>query len=102
MEYRRFTILVSSPVDVGPERLIAERVIRLLAREFAPHLEVEPVLWEAEPLAATEDFQAGIPRARDAQAVILILWSRLGVPLSADKYLGAISQRTVTGTEWEF
>ncbi len=43
-------IFVSSPADVRPERRIAERAIGRLAREYAYHLRIEPVLWERERL----------------------------------------------------
>ena len=34
-------VFVSSPSDVRPERLIAERVVRRLAREFSYHFRLE-------------------------------------------------------------
>jgi hypothetical protein len=97
-------IFISSPSDVRPERLRAEQIIKRLDREFAYRFRVEAVLWEREPLVATHHFQdpRNIPHARDTDIVVVILWSRLGVPLPADTFRGAISGRTVTGTEWEF
>ena len=47
-------VFVSSPSDVRPERLIAERVVKRLAREFSYHFRLEAVLWEREPLLATQ------------------------------------------------
>ena len=47
-------VFISSPSDARPERLIAERVVRRLAREFAHHLRIEAVMWEHEPLLAFE------------------------------------------------
>jgi formylglycine-generating enzyme required for sulfatase activity/ribose 1,5-bisphosphokinase PhnN len=98
-------IFISSPSDVRPERLKAEQIIARLDREFAYHFHVEAVLWEREPLVATHHFQdsENIPEPRGSDIVVVILWSRLGVPLPADKFRGAISgRRPVTGTEWEF
>src|SRR5262245_36914275 len=95
-------IFVSSPSDVRPERLIAERVVNRLAREFAYHFRLEALLWEREPLLATHHFQDLILPPHEADIVVTILWSRLGFPLPQAKYLGAISQAPVTGTEWEF
>jgi formylglycine-generating enzyme required for sulfatase activity len=96
-------IFISSPADVRPERLKAEQIIARLDREFAYHFHVEAVLWEREPLVATHHFQDSIPEPRGTDIVVVILWSRLGVPLPADKFRGAISGRCpVTGTEWEF
>ena len=98
-------IFISSPADVRPERLKAEQIVARLDREFAYHFHVEPLLWEREPLVATHHFQdpENIPPPHGCDIVVVILWSRLGVVLPADKYRGAVSGRSpVTGTEWEF
>lgn len=97
-------IFISSPADVRPERLKAEQIVRRLDLEFAYRFHVEPVLWEREPLVATHHFQdkENIPEPRGTDIVVVILWSRLGVPLPEDKFCGAVSGRPVTGTEWEF
>jgi hypothetical protein len=98
---KRLRVFISSPADVRPERLIAQRVVERLDREFAVHFYVDPVLWEREPLVATEHFQTLITPPHETDIVIVILWSRLGVPLPDDKP-GPITNRRVTGTEWEF
>ncbi|HEX3860510.1 MAG TPA: SUMF1/EgtB/PvdO family nonheme iron enzyme [Stellaceae bacterium] len=97
-------IFISSPADVRPERLKAEQMVARLDREFAYRFSVEAVLWEREPLVASRHFQDpdNIPRPGSCDIVVVILWSRLGVPLPADRFRGAISGRPVTGTEWEF
>ena len=95
-------IFISSPVDVRPERVIAERVIRRLDHEFSYHLRVEPYLWEREPLVASQSFQELIVRPSETDIVLVILWSRLGVLLDEAKFPGPLSGRAVTGTEWEF
>jgi formylglycine-generating enzyme required for sulfatase activity/ribose 1,5-bisphosphokinase PhnN len=98
-------VFISSPADVRPERLKAEQIVRRLNREFSSHFHVEPVLWERRPLVATHHFQdpENIPEPRRTDIVVVILWSRLGLPLPADKFRGAVSGRCpVTGTEWEF
>jgi len=95
-------VFVSSPSDVRPECLIAERVVKRLAREFSYHFRVEAVLWEREPLLATHHFQDLIVPPHETDIVVTVLWSRLGVPLPEAKYLGAVSKAPVTGTEWEF
>ena len=97
-----FRIFISSPGDVLPERVIAGQVIERLAREFSYHLDVEPIFWEREPLTADAPFQDNITPPRDADAVVVIVWSRLGTQLSPDQYRGAITDQPVTGTEWEF
>ena len=102
MTVRTIRVFISSPADVQPERVIAERVVQRLARQFSYHLRVEPVRWERQPLRASEHFQDGIVPPRETDIVVVILWSRLGVTLPADKYRGAITGKPVTGTEWEF
>jgi hypothetical protein len=98
-------IFISSPADVRPERLKAEQIVARLDREFSYHFHVEAVLWEREPLIAARHFQDSnnIPEPRRMDVVVVILWSRLGVPLPAERFRGAVSGRCpVTGTEWEF
>ena len=95
-------IFVSSPSDVRSERAIADRVIVRLGREFAYHLRIEPVMWEREPLVASKHFQEEITPPRETDIVVVILWSRLGVPLPVEKFPGPLSGKAVTGTEWEF
>lgn len=85
-----------------PERLLAERIVERLDREFGYHFHVEAVLWEREPLVATQHFQDGILPPHETDVVVVILWSRLGVLLPEDRYVGAITGKPVTGTEWEF
>jgi formylglycine-generating enzyme required for sulfatase activity len=99
---RLLRVFISSPADVRPERLIAERVVQRLAREFSYHFRIEPVMWEREPLVATAHFQDGLVKPSESDVVVVILWSRLGVPLPFEKYPGAVTGRPVTGTEWEF
>lgn len=101
-EHPVLRVFISSPSDVRPERLIAERVVQRLAREFSYHFRIEAVLWEREPLVAGEHFQERIVPPHDTDIAVAILWSRLGVPLPEDRYRGAISGKPVTGTEWEF
>jgi beta-lactamase superfamily II metal-dependent hydrolase len=94
-------IFISSPGDVRPERLIAQRVIDRLAREFAAQFDISAIRWERNPLLATDHFQAQIPKASEADIVVVIIWARLGTPLGVD-FKGAISGNEVTGTEFEF
>jgi Novel STAND NTPase 1 len=95
-------VFISSPSDVRSERLIAERLIQRLHVEFSYHFRVEPVLWEREPLVATEHFQASLVPPSETDIVVVILWSRLGVSLPIDTFPGRVTGRVVTGTEWEF
>jgi hypothetical protein len=104
MDRPKYRIFVSSPSDVRPERLIAERVITKLARELHHHCDVEAVLWEREPLVAGHHFQdyRNIPPPRTTDICVVVLWSRLGVTLPVEEFTGALSGKAVTGTEWEF
>jgi WD40 repeat protein len=104
MDRPRYRIFISSPADVRAERLLAERVIKKLAREFSYSCDIEALLWEREPLTAAHNFQdpRNISPPRTTDVCVVIVWSRLGVPLPAAEYRGAISKRAVTGTEWEF
>jgi formylglycine-generating enzyme required for sulfatase activity len=103
---RTLRIFISSPSDVRPERLKAEQTIARLGHEFAEYFHIEAMLWEREPLVALRHFQdpENIPQPRGADIVVVVLWSRLGVPLpSEERFRGAVSGRLpVTGTEWEF
>ncbi len=51
-EKPRIRIFLSSPGDVRPERVIAERVIARLDREFSYHFRLEAVAWERVRTAA--------------------------------------------------
>jgi hypothetical protein len=77
-------VFISSPGDVRPERLITEKVVQRLGREFAYHFPIEPVMWEREPLVASQHFQEGITPPRETDIVVVILWSRLGVPFATN------------------
>lgn len=98
-------IFISSPSDVRPERLIAERVVQRLSREFSYYFRLEASLWEYQPLLVAHHFQdsQNLPPPSKADIVVVILWSRLGAHLPPDQFVGAVSGRSpVTGTEWEF
>jgi hypothetical protein len=68
-------IFISSPSDVRPERLIAERVIAWLRREFSHHFQIELVLWERIPLTADAHFQDLI--IHPSQTDIVVVYCRL-------------------------
>ncbi|MBV8504609.1 MAG: AAA family ATPase, partial [Alphaproteobacteria bacterium] len=101
-ERRTLRVFISSPGDVRPERLIAERVVQRLDQEFALHLDLRAVMWEREPLLASHHFQDLITPPHDADIVVVILWSRLGTALPGDRFTGPLSGGEVSGTEWEF
>ncbi|MEN8260927.1 MAG: ATP-binding protein [Pseudomonadota bacterium] len=95
-------IFVSSPGDVGEERLLAHRVIKRLQGELSGQVRLESIFWEQEPLLATSDFQAQIPHASKTDIAVFVLWSRLGTPLSAARISRPDGTRYDSGTEYEF
>lgn len=101
MSKDRLRIFISSPGDVGQERLLARRVVERLQGEFQRWIRLEPILWEHEPLRATAHFQEQIPKPSDADVVVCILWSRLGTRLPA-QFTREDGSTYASGTEWEF
>jgi hypothetical protein len=103
---QRFRIFISSPGDVAEERRRAALVVGRLKREFARFFDISAVLWEYEPMLASGHFQDVIDPPGEADALVMILWSRLGTPLPEHtptrEYRGRDGRAPVTGTEWEF
>jgi CheY-like chemotaxis protein len=98
---RQFRVFISSPGDVIPERQIVKTVIGRLNEEFAGRAYLIPILWEEEPMLASETFQAQIHPPRDTEIYIGILWSRIGSPLP-DTILRPDGTRYDSGTAFEF
>ncbi|AEG00457.1 AAA family ATPase [Methylomonas methanica] len=95
-------IFISSPGDVGEERLLTHHIIKRLQAEFANKIALESIFWEQEPLLATADFQTQVPAASKADIAVFVLWSRLGTPLSAEQCSRPDGSRYNSGTEYEF
>lgn len=98
---KKLRIFISSPGDVGQERLIATRTLERLQGEFAGSVELEPILWEHEPLRASSHFQEQIIPPSQTDIVVCILWSRLGTRLP-EQFQRADGTLYSSGTEWEF
>jgi tetratricopeptide (TPR) repeat protein len=101
MMQKTLRIFISSPGDVGQERLIATRVIERLQSEFALFFRLEPILWEHEPLRATAHFQEQIVPPSQTDITVCILWSRLGTRLP-ENFRREDGTSFSSGTEWEF
>jgi len=97
----RLQVFISSPSDVEPERAQAKRVIDRLNEELAGKVYMIPVLWEDEPLRASETAQTQIVAPRDTDVYIGIFWSRMGTMLP-EHILRPDGSRYGSGTEFEF
>ena len=99
-------IFFSSPSDVIPERRRAALLVERLAKDYGRFFQIIPVLWETEPMIASGHFQDAIIPPSETDILVLILWSRLGIPLPErtehHQYRGIDGHVPVTGTEWEF
>lgn len=100
-ELPQIRIFVSSPGDVGEERLIVARVLIRLQGEFLTRLRLDPIFWEHEPVRATADYQSQFPLASACDIVVCILWSRLGTRLP-DQFKKPDGSPYDSGTEFEF
>ena len=98
---RDLKVFISSPGDVIPERRIAKRVMGQLNKEFAGKISLVPILWEEEPLLASETFQAQIEAPHETDLYLGILWSRIGSPLP-ESILRPDGTRYDSGTAFEF
>jgi CheY-like chemotaxis protein len=102
---RRFTrqlrIFISSPGDVIPERRLVKQLIQQLDEEYGHDVQLVPILWEEEPLVASETFQAQIIEPHDTDIYLAILWSRIGSPLPKT-ILRSDGSQYDSGTAYEF
>lgn len=97
----KLKVFISSPGDVIPERRIAKQVISRLNEEFSGEALLLPILWEEEPLLASETFQAQIHPPSETDIYIGILWSRIGSPLP-ENITRPDGSRYESGTAFEF
>ena len=98
---RKLKVFISSPGDVIPERRMAKQVMHRLNEEFAGEALLLPILWEEEPLLASETFQAQIHPPSETDIYLGILWSRIGSPLP-ETITRPDGTRYDSGTAFEF
>jgi len=98
---RKLTVFISSPGDVIPERRMIKKILEQLNREFSGQLVMIPILWEEDPLLASETFQSQIHPPSETDIYIGIFWSRLGSPLPKD-ITREDGSRYLSGSEYEF
>lgn len=112
-ETRRIRIFLSSPGDVAAERKIAREVLESLNADpfIKPHAVIEPVAWEAPgsrvlmpaSLTPQQAIDRKLAKPSETDAVIVILWGRMGTPLDVEKHgLKADGTPFQSGTEWEY
>jgi hypothetical protein len=105
-------IFVSSPGDVADERSFAQQVIEQeLPRDplLRSRITCEAMRWDdpsapvAMPATLTpqEAVDRGLIKPSQCDAVIVILWSRMGTPLPAT-YRKPNGEPYLSGTEWEY
>jgi hypothetical protein len=110
---QHFRFYLSSPGDVADERRFAQQVIEQeLPKDplLRGRLTCEVVRHDdpaaPAPMTATqtpqESVDENLPAPSDCDVVIVILWSRLGSPLSGPKYRKPDGTPYRSGTEWEF
>lgn len=98
---RQLRVFISSPGDVIPERRIVKQAIQQLDEEYGREVQLVPVLWEEEPLVASETFQTQIVEPRDTDIYLAILWSRIGSPMP-DTIARPDGTQYESGTAYEF
>lgn len=98
---KKITVFISSPGDVIPERRVVKKILENLNREFSGKLLLLPILWEEEPLLASETFQSQIHPPSETDIYVGIFWSRLGSPLPKD-ITREDGSRYLSGSEFEF
>ncbi len=97
----RLKIFISSPSDVVPERRILKGVLQRLNEELAGRVHLVPVLWEEEPLVASETAQSQILRPRDTDIYVGVFWARMGTMLP-ENITRPDGTRYGSGSEFEF
>jgi DNA-binding response OmpR family regulator len=97
----RIRLFISSPSDVGAERRAVRRAIDRLNEELSGEAILVPVLWEEEPLVASETAQTQIVLPRETDIYVGIFWARFGTPLP-ESVTRPDGSRYGSGSEFEF
>jgi energy-coupling factor transporter ATP-binding protein EcfA2 len=98
---RTVDIFISSPVDVLPEREIADRVIARLDGIWGAHVRLRAERWERRHYDAARSFQEAIGDMAAHEIVVGILWKRIGSPLPPDRFVRADGSPYESGTVFE-
>jgi hypothetical protein len=102
-------IFLSSPGDVGEERTLVRDLLLNLDRTplLKDRVRIDVVSWD-DPhapapmdahLSPQEAVNRGLPKPSECDLVVVLLWGRMGTPLTEKKADGTFYQ---SGTGWEF
>jgi hypothetical protein len=72
-----YTIFLSSPNDVGPERDAVDHVVDRINAELGNDTRFELIRWEQDFYTANDTFQAQITKPSDCDIVLCVFWKRL-------------------------
>ncbi len=106
-------VFVSSPGDVADERGLARAVVDSLPRDdraLRGRVALELVAWDQGPVplpmladrTPQASVNAGMPRPSECDIVVVILWGRIGTPLSTEAFPRPDGSAYDSGTDWEF
>jgi hypothetical protein len=106
-----FRIFLASPGDVAQERALAHKVIDDLHYDVGLRglVTLEIVAWDkpgaSTPMLATmtpqEAIVLGLRKPSECDVVVVVFWSRMGTPLSAE-YCKPDGSGYLSGTDWEY
>ena len=105
-------VFIASPGDVAEERAAAREIVDRLPQDplLRGRVTTQSVAWGEPggdlPLPATSSPQAaiaaGLPRPRDCDLCLVILWARMGTPLDPAWETKPDGTPYASGTEWEY
>jgi hypothetical protein len=107
---RTIRIFISSPGDVGEERIIVRRVIERISEDLPGGCVLIPVDWTDRrartaflaTLTPQQAIERGLPAPDKCSIVVVILWSRIGTPLDPNTYRKPDGSGYLSGTEYEY